>query len=100
MKVEEITKNAELSPVQTIDFLKKQRMNDGTPLVDVTAANKMIDEKEHDVMNPALRRDKWVTIDDPADQAAEGGSKRLEKVNRIALSYQKLIISRWKMKFY
>lgn len=94
MKVEEITKNAELTPVETIDFLKKQRMNDGTPLVDVTSANKMIDEKEHDVMNPALRRDKWVTIDDPADQAAEGGSKRLEKVNRIALSYQKLIISR------
>ena len=94
MKVEEITKNAELTPVKTIDFLKKQRMNDGTPLVDVTAANKMIDEKKHDVMNPVLRRDKWVTIDDPADQAAEGGSKRLEKVNRIALSYQKLIISR------
>ena len=94
MKVDEILKDSQLTASQTIDLLKKQRLNDGTPMVDVVTANKYIEVKEHDVMNPALRRDKLVTIDDPADIEAEGGTKRVEKVNRIPLSYQNLIISK------
>jgi SPP1 family phage portal protein len=94
MKVEEIFKRADLSVTQQIELLKKQRENNGVPMVNVEEGNKYVDEQKHDVMNPALRRDKWVTVDDPNDIEAEGGAKRLEPVNRIPIAYQKLIISR------
>lgn len=94
MKIEEIFKGKELSATQQIEQLKKQRINSGTPMPNVEEGNKFVDETKHDVMNPALRRDKWVTVDDPNDIEAEGTTKRLEPVNRIPLAYQKLIISR------
>ena len=87
-------KGKELSTSQQIEQLKKQRINSGTPMPNVEEGNKFVDETKHDVMNPALRRDKWVTVDDPNDIEAEGTTKRLEPVNRIPLAYQKLIISR------
>lgn len=69
---------------------------------------KELDPKEHDVMNPAIRRDKWVKVD-PEDLGDEDASnvksvtgedvdgkkaKRRELVARIALAIQKLIVRR------
>lgn len=71
---------------------------------DVGLFKKQIDPMQHDVMNPAIRKDKWVKAD-PADpnkfemvSVTEGQeetqSLRQEKVARIATALQKLIVKR------
>jgi SPP1 family phage portal protein len=73
------------------------------PQPDVESAKKALDPKLHDIHNPILRPDKKVKVD--ADNEAESAQKvidtggestntKTEKVARISLALQKLIIAR------
>ena len=82
--------------------------NASVPAIDTYKAQ--LDPEEHDVMNPVLRQDKWVKVDDddaPANEDldardmkvvtskdGETTRKRREKVARIAVALQKLIVKR------
>ena len=71
---------------------------------------KQLNPKEHDVMNPSIRKDKWVKVDDESGSEGDidegnvtkvhtekdGSQKqlRLEKVARVAVAIQKLIVKR------
>lgn len=81
--------------------LKKHRF---IPQPDVESAEKALDPSKHDINDPIKRKDKRVKVD--ADQEAESAQKvidttsgetsafRTEKVARIALAIQRLIINR------
>lgn len=72
-------------------------------LPDVEKAQKALDPDKHDVNNPMLRKDKVIKVDnggsdDPQKVVDLGGDNaagtRIEKVARIRLALQELIISR------
>lgn len=78
-----------------------------TPLPNAEEYTKQLNPRLHDVMNPRLRPDKVVNVDPNSpdygatrnvmvnsDNDGLGDNMRLERVTRIALSYQKLIVKR------
>lgn len=96
MPLEELFKNASANDI--IAELKSKRI---TAQPDIQQAKKALDPKLHDINNPIIRPDKRVKIDNEGDDAdkvistgEDGGSYRIEKVARIAIALQKLIIGR------
>lgn len=98
MTIEEIFKKATANDV--ISELKSSRF---IPQPDVEEAKKTLNPKLHDVNDPILRPDKRVKVD--ADNDADSAQKvittdgeavnfRTEKVARVAIALQKLIIKR------
>lgn len=98
MPIEEIFKKATANDV--ISALKSCRF---IPQPDVESAKKALNPKLHDVNDPILRPDKRVKVD--ADNEADSAQKvistdgeavnfRTEKVARVVLAIQKLIIKR------
>lgn len=98
MPIDEIFKKATANDV--ISELKSCRF---IPQPDVESAEKALNPKLHDINDPVIRKDKRVKID--ADDEAESAQKiitvdgestnyRTEKVARIALAIQRLIINR------
>ena len=98
MTIEEIFSQATASDV--ISKLKSCRF---IPQPDVESAKKALNPKLHDINDPILRPDKRVKVD--ADNDADSAQKvittdgeavnfRTEKVARVALAIQKLIINR------
>lgn len=98
MTIEEIFSQATASDV--ISELKSCRF---IPQPDVESAKKALNPKLHDINDPILRPDKRVKVD--ADNDADSAQKviktegeavnfRTEKVARVALAIQKLIINR------
>lgn len=98
MTIEEIFKQATSNDV--ISELKSRRY---IPQPDVESANNALDPKLHKINDPILRPDKRVKVD--SDNEAESAQKvidtggestnyRIEKVARIKLALQKLIIKR------
>lgn len=83
---------------EIISELKSKRT---TAQPDAEQARKAIDPKLHDINNQFLRPDKMVRVDNPGDAGdkvidagADGGYTRIEKVARVAVALQKLIINR------
>lgn len=81
--------------------------NTGAPAIDTFSAQ--LDPDKHDVMDPGKRPDKWVKVDEDEtpnlsaddlqvvtanDGSGEKKKKRREKVARIAIALQKLIVKR------
>ena len=96
MPLEELFKNASANDV--IAELKSKRT---TAQPDTQQAKKALHPKLHDINDPIIRPDKRVKIDNGADDAdkvistgEESGSFRIEKVARVAVALQKLIINR------
>lgn len=96
MPLEELFKNASVNDI--IAELKSKRT---TVQPDTQKAKKALDPKLHDINDPIIRPDKRVKIDNGADDAdkvistgEDKGSFRIEKVARIAVALQKLIIGR------
>ena len=98
---DEIEKVIALAGNDAVKLLKSRR---GIAEPDIKKAEKAIDPKKHDVMNQTIRKDRLVSID-PDDMDAESPkkimtsdgevtAKRLDKVERIAIALQKLIINR------
>lgn len=96
MKIQEIITGTDTA---IIAEMKSKRYLDQP---DVAKSEKELDPLKHDIFNPSLRPDKKVRID-----AEEGGTKiitteesnagfRYEKVARIAVALQKLIVKRAK----
>jgi SPP1 family phage portal protein len=89
------------TPTEIITELKSGRY---TPQPDVKTAQKALDPKRHDINNEILRPDKRVKIDtdnetDSAQKVIDTGNSetanyRIEKVARIKLAIQKLIVKR------
>lgn len=78
--------------------LKKRRITEDS---DIQQAEKALDPKLHDINNHAIRPDKRVKTDGGndggdkvIDTGEDGGSYRTEKVARVAIALQKLIIGR------
>lgn len=69
--------------------LKSHRSSDQP---NVSDARKALDISKHIINNSAYRKDKFVKIDDPNAPNEDG--YRMEKVARIALALQKLIVKR------
>lgn len=104
MKIQDILTNGKSDNV--IAELKSRRF---IPQPDVETANKAVDIDEHDIMDGTIRKDKWV-VDDSDDETANESAQKvidvnpndsnehkgmhIEKVNRITLALQKLIIAR------
>lgn len=90
-----------VQPIYAITDLKNHRY---IPQPDVEKAKKALNPELHDIMNPILRPDKHVKIDsednggDSAqkviDTKGESVTTKTEKVARIAVALQKLIIKR------
>lgn len=100
MTLEELLASAKDKCGDVISELKAHRYLD---FPDVEAANKALDPKLHDVNDPIIRKDKRVSVtDDTQGESAQkvietdGESKnfRIERVARIALAIQRLIINR------
>ena len=97
MTIEEI-----FSKEQAKDIIAELKNGREVPAPDVDAAKKALNPDLHDVNNPLIRKDKRVKVDvdeDSGDKVIEvsGGestSMRIEKVARIRLAIQKLIIKR------
>ena len=96
MPLEELFKNASANDI--IAELKSKR---STAQPDTKQANKALDPKLHDINNHIIRPDKRVKVDggnDSGDKVIDtgegGGNYRIEKVARVAIALQKLIISR------
>lgn len=96
MTLEEIFNQGTAGKV--IAELKNHRI---TEQPDTEEAKKALDPKLHDINNEALRPDKRVKVDggnDSGDKVIEtgedGGNYRIEKVARVAIALQKLIINR------
>jgi SPP1 family phage portal protein len=98
MTIEEIFSKATSNDV--IQELKSRRY---IPQPDVERAKKALDPRLHDINDPLLRPDKRVKVD--ADHEAESAQKvidaggestnyKIEKVARVKLALQKLIINR------
>ena len=90
-----------VQPIYAITDLKNHRY---IPQPDVEAAKKALNPELHDIMNPILRPDKHIKID-AADNGGDSAQKvidtngeavttKTEKVARIAVALQKLIIKR------
>ncbi len=101
MDIEEVMRLAKANDTTTaITELKNHRY---IPQPDVEEALKALDPKLHDVNNPALRPDKRVKVTDDTqgesaqkviDTSGESTNFRTEKVARVAVALQKLIINR------
>lgn len=96
MTIEEIFKQATSNDV--ISELKSKRY---TPQPDVAAANKALDPELHNINDRILRPDKRVKVDAEdnnvrkvVDTNGESVNYKIEKVARIKLALQKLIINR------
>lgn len=98
MSIEKILKGDK--PNETIAKLKSKRY---TEQPDIASAKKALDIKEHDINSPIIRKDKRVVVDKEEDSESaqkvidtggESGNFRTEKVARIGLAIQKLIIKR------
>ena len=81
------------------DTIKELRSHRYTPQPDVAAAEAALNIENHDVNNKAKRKDKKVVVTDEDANGNKvintGGKKyRTEKVARVALAIQKLIIGR------
>jgi len=104
MKIEDLFKVQDgevIDNVKVIEELKSKRYI-ATP--ETEEAGKQLDPLKHDVMNTGIRPDKWVKVD-PSDpnhaetiNVTEGitdtANLRREKVARVALAIQKLIVKR------
>lgn len=94
--LEELFKNASANDI--IAELKSKRT---TAQPDTQQAKKALDPKLHDINDPIIRPDKRVKIDggnDSGDKVIDtgedSGNYRIEKVARIAVALQKLIVGR------
>lgn len=89
---------------KAIDLLKSKRIGDNPKVEEI---NKELDPTKHKVMDPTIRKDKKVKADVDAGEEANAGSisvtrgsrktsipMRYEKVSRVSLAYQSLIVSR------
>lgn len=95
-KIEEIFKKES----QT-DIISELKLRRGTSQPDVGTAIKQLDPKEHDVMDPIIRPDKKVRVDrtDTSNTINVTGidndtETRTEKVARVAVAIQRLIVKR------
>jgi hypothetical protein len=95
-KIDEVFANEDQSEI--IDELKSKRY---TVQPDVKKAEKQLNPLDHDVMDPLKRLDKKVKVDKSQDNNAltvigtgEEVETRTEKVNRISVALQKLIVKR------
>lgn len=101
MTIEELVKKTGAANANAvINELKNHRYIEKT---DVEAAQKALDPKLHDINDPVIRKDKLVKVTDDTqgesaqkviDTQGESTNFRTEKVARIALAIQKLIINR------
>ena len=96
MPLEELFKNASANDI--IAELKSKRT---TAQPDTQQAKKALDPKLHDINDKTIRPDKRVKIDGGNDNGdkvidtgEDGGNYRIEKVARVAVALQKLIINR------
>ncbi len=98
MKLKDIIQSD--NPTDQISALQSGRIH---PIPDTEAAKKALDPTLHDINNPLIRKDKKVLVnaDDASDSAkkvidtdGEAVATRTEKVARIAVAIQKLIIKR------
>lgn len=98
MKLKDIIQSE--NPTDQISALQSGRNH---PIPDAEKAKKALDPKLHDINDPIKRKDKQVRVD--ADEESDSAKKvidtngeavatRTEKVARIAVAIQKLIISR------
>ncbi len=107
MKIEELMpQNAGGGEVTANDFIQRLKSHRYIEMPDVESANKALDPKLHEINNPITRPDKRVKIDasgdmedsDSANKVIETGEDtgayRTEKVARVAVALQKLIIKR------
>ena len=86
------------------DVIQEMKSRRYIPQPDVEMAKKVLDPKEHDINDPILRPDKRVKVtDDTQGESAQkvidvdgkdNGNFRYEKVARIAVALQNLIINR------
>lgn len=84
-----------------VEILKSKR---GIPEPDLEKAEKAVDSLKHDVMNSTIRKDRLVSVDpDDVDDTSpkkvmtsdgEVTAKRIDKVERIDIALQRLIIGR------
>jgi SPP1 family phage portal protein len=98
MKLKDIIQSE--NPSEQISLLQSGRIH---PTPDTATAKKALDPKLHDINNPIIRKDKQVIVDTDAesdsakkviDTNGEAVATRTEKVARIAVAIQKLIIKR------
>ena len=98
MKLKDIIQSE--NPTDQISALQSGRNH---PIPDAEKAKKALDPKLHDINDPIKRKDKQVRVDADAesdsakkviDTNGEAVATRTEKVARIAVAIQKLIISR------
>lgn len=101
MTIEELVKKAGTTDANAVISELKNHRYIAQP--DVEAANKALNPQLHDINNPIIRRDKMVKVTDDTqgesaqkviDTDGESTNFRTEKVARIALAIQKLIINR------
>lgn len=103
MKVQEIIQKKNVSVSNCGDVIAELKGSRYIPQPDTQSARKALDPKLHDINNPIVRPDKKVkvTVDENADSAqkvistnGEATAVRVEKVARISIALQKLIIKR------
>jgi hypothetical protein len=101
MKIEELIPEDITDQGKVIDELKSKRL---TKQPDTSKARKQLDPLKHDVMDQAIRPDKKVKVDngDSSDNvinvtdSEESTSVRIEKVARVSVALQKIIVKRAK----
>lgn len=91
-------------PILIEDFIKKLKTHRIGELPNVEEIKSQLDPSKHNVMDPMKRKDKKIRADDEEESTGTrsimvNGQKKTirlrdEKVSRIALGYQKLIINR------
>ncbi|MDO4728388.1 MAG: phage portal protein [Bacteroidota bacterium] len=90
------------NPQDVINALKSGRNKE---LPDIDLAEKALNPEKHDINDPAKRKDKWVAVDKKENGQIDDSEKiidtqdgetqmRIEKVARVRLALQKLIIKR------
>lgn len=90
MNIAEILKQPNIAT--RVELLRKGRL---TPAPDTETILKQWDPAKHDIFNPALRPDKTVYVPTYNEKGEETGTTtRIEKVTRIAVAFQKLIVKR------
>lgn len=106
MKITELFPQVNESSANANDYVQRLKTHRFIEMPDVEAANKALDPKLHDINDPILRPDKKVKIDKDADvqesdsaqkvidTGEDKGTYRTEKVARVAVAIQKLIIKR------
>lgn len=101
MNLDELFTKAEENPGDLIKELQSRR---NAPLPDAEEAAKQLDPSQHDIFDRKIRPDKWVKVNpedegdnvinvNPDDDEPKRGY-RIEKVARIAIALQKLIVKR------